>query len=518
MTQKATLAGRWFYKNSFAVLLAAALTAALAGCGNDSYKEDNQGELKVNSPSAFVNESADDYDDNVNGLITFNTLSKWIDDWDANKPKGVKGKLVIIQQSNGAPGAKYIKPNNENVFTYVASGANGWTEARNDGILYISTMILSGPSMDARLKRFGIDVNNDMIVCAQGTSQTNNMGRCWYSFTYWGVPQNRIALLDGNNAYWANQYTEADYSEYFSDETVDGTNPSPIIQRQISSVKDLKDDNFALFASVEDLINVLPTSDDHNTGNGAFIWDARSLTEYKGGDASPLDIRGGTRQSHPRGAIHFGHTDLFDGATGRYKSKQELQQLLNGGELDGKHFVGADYQPVGEGNAYQPGDTVYTYCETAIRAGTTATVAGVILGYPTRIYDASMKEWNTLTATKDKYGIDILPANSPWDTSVLSGNSVGLQPASDRKPRSITGWAHEINLNATNPSEEVTEEEVRNKLLGEPLILNPHAQHANKIVEEDRAYKAPATDEGNTGGGSNDSNSGGGPLVTNPCG
>ena len=104
---------------------------SMTGCGGERSDANKTG-IQVNTPAQITNVSKDNYDDNVNGLITHKTLKGWLDNWDANKPKGINGKLVIIQQTDGETGKEFIKPNNKNVFTYTDSG---WLEPRNNGLM-----------------------------------------------------------------------------------------------------------------------------------------------------------------------------------------------------------------------------------------------------------------------------------------------------------------------------------------------------------------------------------------------
>src|SRR5690554_1084523 len=470
-------------KTTLYTSLLLSLSMALAGCmGEDSKARSNSSDtIVVNKIADITNESKDNYDDNVNGLITHKTLKKWIDNWEANRPAGISGKLVIFQQAEGPAGAKFIKPNNKNVFTYVESG---WLETRDDGVMNVPSMIVSGPSIDRLIRKYGIDVNKDMIVCAQGGSSAGNymnQGRCWFTFSYWGVPQQQIALLNGNNTHL--QTT----SLAFTDVLVDGVNASPIINQQKSSVKDLKADNTVLYASVEDVINVLPYADAPNAGTGVMLWDARSIGEYSGYTAewdaatenttvlnttSPAQLPNrGARQSHPRGALNLQYTNLMDMGTGIYHNKKTLWNIVRGqaspSHAEKQSFVSGgidgDYQPVQFGNAYQEGDVIYHYCETSMRAGVTIIAAGVILGIPSRLYDAAMVEWNSLTSgTVDHNGVALLPAGSIWDTELLSAPQ-GVYSAGTINPRSAEGWAQEIG--GTTTADDVLE-----GLLKSPLI------------------------------------------------
>src|SRR5690554_1469782 len=80
-------------------LLSASLLA-MTGCGGERSEAKNAS-LTVNTPAQITNISKENYDDNVNGLITHNTLKKWLDNWEENKPAGISGKLVILQQGKG---------------------------------------------------------------------------------------------------------------------------------------------------------------------------------------------------------------------------------------------------------------------------------------------------------------------------------------------------------------------------------------------------------------------------------
>ncbi|HTN35293.1 MAG TPA: hypothetical protein VL091_14900 [Marinobacter sp.] len=500
---------------------------SVTGCGGE--RSEAKLSLSVNTPANITNTSRANYDDNVNGLVTYKTLKGWLDNWDENKPAGIGGKLVIIQQQAGDTGFEFIKPNNENTFTYVDSS---WLETRNNGVMNIGQIVLSGPSIDRFIRKYGIDVKNDLIVCAQGGKEGANgaymnQGRCWFTFSYWGVSQENIAVLNGNNKYLFDQLG----AEYFTSEKLAGNNPSPLVHKQVSSVKDLRVDNTALYASVEDVINALPLTDAPDNGDSVMLWDARNLPQYSAGqfrwngnaiEATVADGKLGfqnnaPRQSHPRGALNLEFTNMLDGVTGLYYDKATIENIVRGGLTPkGEGFVSGgankDYKLVQAGNAYQEGDTVIHYCETSMRAGVTILATAVILGIPSRLYDSAMIEWNSLTTgTKDRNGYEVLPENSPWNTEPLSapvkiyGKDSG--GANNVDPRSAAGWA-------TAKDEDV--EVILGSLEEAPLIVDAFAKHANLIPKEDRAYKALIQQGGNSGG--SDSGGGSAALPSNPCG
>jgi 3-mercaptopyruvate sulfurtransferase SseA len=437
--------------------------------------------IKVNSAADIAQASADDYDDNVNGLITGTTLKRWKDDWANERPAGVTGKLVILQVSAGPGGTEFIAANGTNVVTYLVPGTD-WSMVRSNGVITTQSMVLDGPSIDALLQKHAIDPSRDMIVCAQGTGSTSNamaQGRCWYTLRYWGVDASHLALLNGSNDWQVTDGAMTAPGDFQATATNLPTIPGTF------SVTELKTDNTVLQATLQDMLAVLPTSDTNDLADGVFIWDARSVEQYSGGEATGdgggIFQNGGSRQGHPWGALQLNFTNLLVGTAGdsvRFKTKAELADYL-AGYIDGsgKGFFDATYQGVGVGNAYQPGDTIYTYCETTMRAMITGIASAVILGKPTRFYDGAMVEWNSLSHLQDATGNYLLPSDSPWRTDTRSH----FMPAAS----ALSVATREIK--------------------------DPYAHSANAIVREDRLYKLGTTESS----GSGDS---GATLPANPCG
>jgi 3-mercaptopyruvate sulfurtransferase SseA len=484
-------------------LLAYVAAILAAGCSSGGEDTSNGGTgIKINTPAAIAQESADDYNANVNGLITGATLKSWISDWVNNRPAGIAGKLVIFQAAADAAGFEYIKPNGTTVFTYL-SPSSEWIQTRSNGVILTQSMVPDGATMDALFKKYNLDPQHDMIVCAQGAGSTGNamaQGRCWYALRYWGVDKNHLAVLNGGNQWQVTSgaMVAGDFQATASTAPNSGT----------ATVKNLLTDNTALQATLEDLLDALPSSDTNVRTDKVFLWDARSLSQYSareklenGEDTdsatagtqacataycdpveSPVNYmtsfqNSGSRQGHPWGALQLQFTRLLDSTQGySYRPKATLASYLNG-EVDagGIGMVDASYQPVGAGGAYQPGDTVYVYCETTFRAMITGIASAVILGKPTRFYDGAMVEWNSLSNLQDQLGNYILPHDSPWRTDVKSFNRPASSPA----------------------------------LIAPRTISDAYARSANAVIRDDKLYKMPAA---GSGGGS------GGGAPSNPCG
>jgi 3-mercaptopyruvate sulfurtransferase SseA len=464
-----------------AMLAMAPLIAVLPACSGDDAADTTApaATIKINSPADIAIESAADYNANVSGLVTGKTLKRWKDDWANQHPAGVTGKLVILQTSAGEAGYEYIKTNGQNAYTYLSAAAE-WSMTRSNGVISTSTVVLDGPTVDAQIKKYNIDPQNDMVVLAIGTGASANVlgqGLAWYVLHYWGVDAKNIALLNGGNKWQVDSgaMTAADFANAAPAAPNTGT----------GSVKNLLVDNTSLQATLQDMVAIVPSSDINVKTDHVFLWDSRTVTQYSAGvrrerqDGSGDTVcstaycnaaanydymssfqNGDSRQGHPFGALDLNYLDLLDANSGySFKSKAELTGYLNGeADASGYAVLDGSYNPVGKGNAYQPGDTVYTYCETSQRGGVAAIASGVILGHPTRIYDASMIEWNSLSYALDSSGKYVLPIDSPWRTE---GKSY-FRPA--------------------QTSAQVTPR----------TIVDPYAASANVVVVADRAYKAPA--------------------------
>ncbi len=499
---------------SLAGVAVLAMLLGLQGCGGGGGGDktaDAADSIRVSAVTELPQESADNYDDNVNGLITAATLKKWIDDWLNNRPAGITGKLVILQATAGEAGYAYIKPNGGSVVTYLTSSGE-WIQTRDNGVIETPSMVPDGQTMDGLLKKFAIDPSKDMIVVTMGAASPANamaQGRIWYALRYWGVAKEHLAMLNGGHKWQSDSGALA--ASYFS------TAGSSAPNNGTASVRDLKVDNTILQATFEDVIHAAKSTDVNDPNDGVFIWDARNLGQYSSGEQVELGEdtdtnttgtqacataycapvhpenyiqffqNNNSKGGHPNGTLQLQFTHLLDATKGwSYRPKAELAALLNGEtNVSGIGFVAGDYQLVGAGNAYRPGDVIYAYCETTFRAMITGIAGMVVLGKPVRFYDGAMIEWNSLSSTEDGSGNLILPADSPWRT--------------DRTDRSFFRYAKDSDP-GTGP--------IGSNLVAQRYITNPYATHADKIIRADKQYKyGEIIDTQGTSG-----------IVANPCG
>lgn len=443
-------------------------------------------ELRIATPEDLTDESSPDYGNNEHGLITGWTLTSWVDDWAAQRPSGVTGKLVVLQVVPSLATSKvHVEGNGTSVVSYLVPQGE-LTKLRDNGLSQIEAEIPDGTATDAWLKKYGIDVAKDFValtfeqlpaegdVAATTNAIVQQVGRAWLLLRYWGFPAERIALLNGSvNWNAATQTLPLEASTLAATPPNDGT----------TSVKDLWVDNTALVITLEELLATLQGKP-----------NARPLAQV-----TLLDARGGAEALGLLKSTNTGKTDCpsYTGTganarcspffEGRLKGAhsvpwaQFLDTSPNGFRFLSKSAVKALFDVQ---SGYQAGNLTIQYCRTNVRSMVTGIVAAVILGYPTRFYDTSFIEWSHLAyGPTDK--TRSLSADSPFRTDLatltehatVTGYTPGL--AYDALTMPVTGWVDGPNYNG--------DDDVSNT----PPSIVPSATTTTKSVTDDRAYKLP---------------------------
>jgi len=403
--------------------------------------------------------SADGYDDREYGLISASTLEAWLEDWPANRPPSIDGRLIVLQVNTGFPGMEFITPREESSILTYGVPSEAWSMTRSDGVMSVKYMVLDGSTMDGLLQRYDIDPRHDMVLLVMargGTYASMLLGRAWYLFRYWGMPTDRLAALNGAADVVLNA---ALLSSVSSTPPGDGQ----------ATVADFPEDGFSMQATLEEVIQAAEASEDAGEGSSeVFLWDARSTDEYAGVAGQTSGVQGNTCgedgndgcltafEGHVRNAANLDYRALLisdDGVTDisgngsigsedasyRYRPVQELEMLV--AEL-----------------GYGQGQTIMTYCRIGYRAAVVMMASAVALELPTRLFDGAWLEWSQLACVPNQSGEPSLEQDSPWRTDLDSRSFIG----------------------AFNSSARV---EV-------PDMVAPYADHSQDLIEADRAYKA----------------------------
>lgn len=413
---------------SLACLLGSALT--LSACVNDWWDyvprpggdhggSGSSGKGVVVTPvSKLAVESAEDYADNAYGIITGDTLKRWVEDFRQNRPREIKGNLVILQVvPSVANAAKYVTPAPERgVFSYLVP-ASSLNQTRDNGLSGFEQDIPDGPSADAFLKRYGLDPRRDLIVLTfeqlpnTSNSIVHSIGRAWLFLRYWGVDQEHIAILNGSVDWNAEAYGLALTSA--------ATQPAPTPPDNGSvSVRDLRVDNTAIVIPLEEILAILAGAPGAPRKERVRIVDAR-------GGAEALGLKKATSTGRTDCASYDANVPQnrkcstpFEGRIKGARSvpwTQFLDTAENGFQFLSKAEVNAIFDAQSEVDKRT--QFLIQYCRTNQRSTVTGIVASVILGYPTRFYETSFIEWGHI-ASGPTPNTQIVPEDFPFRTDL----------------------------------------------------------------------------------------------------
>ena len=453
-------------------------TAPVAGAaGQGSGGESGAGPSKLVSadPDTLPDQSAADYADNLHGIITGDTLDAWVENWTANRPAGVTGKLVVLQiVPNVANSLVHVAENGTNVTSYLAPSSE-LTQVRDNGLSRIEAEIPDGESADALLKKYGIDANRDYVVVTfeqlpnTANSIVQSVGRAWLLLRYWGYPKERIGILNGSVNWNATQHGLATSTAAAATPPNNGT----------TSVKDLWVDNTAYVIPVGGVLDI------YKGAPGAKPFASVNIVDARGG-AEALGLLKATSTGKTDCASYTGtgnNTRCSPPFEGRLKGAssvpwpQFLDTSANGFQFFSKSAVKNVFDTQ---TGYQPGQLTIQYCRTNMRSMVTGIVANVILGYPTRFYDTSFIEWSHLA-----YGptplTKVLPEDSSFRTDVATltehADVTGYTPGGSIEGVTVNNWVSGPNYNL-DADISVT-----------PPLVTPNAGTTNLSIQTDKAYK-----------------------------
>ena len=443
-----------------------------------------------------LNHDQRDYRYNKSGLVNAKQAAKWINDWERNKPSNVNGRLFVMQVGLLPGATPFIKHDDVHVFTFDrTAGCTGTGDTRNDGISDIPMPIFGGGmpnGMDGAFWAYDINPNEDMLLVVVASDEPKNMAlgtRFLWTMNYWGMKSDHIAIMNGTAMYMfdpelnpeikyvgvdskASMFTEYG-SEYlmapggpldFGDEEA-GRMPAP--RNNFQSIKTLPaGDQFELFASMEDIMNVVEANDRNNViidGRGEAEYNAdiaskRSKTESKECGVNHDQQCYSAFEGHIKGAKNLEYRSVIN-------TEDYVKDINGDGTVDAKDSSMTfkskyELKRMFKNLGVKKKSDVYTYCRTGTRASLITYASFQIMGYKTHMYDGSWIQWSKLADATDTYGNQMLPSDSPWRTdiskytdNVTYNDSIDVGPASKE--------------------------------------LHPYADigDGNKIVEEDRAYR-----------------------------
>jgi 3-mercaptopyruvate sulfurtransferase SseA len=419
-----------------------------------------------------LNHDQRDYKYNKSGLVTAKTAAKWINNWEENKPANVNGRLFIMQVGLLPGATPFIKHDDVNVFTFDrTAGCTTTGDTRNDGISDIPMPIFAGDmtGMDGAFWAYDINPLEDMLLVVVASDEPKNMAlatRFLWTMNYWGMKGDHVSIMNGTAMYMFDpklnpeikragvRSKESMFTQYGSEYMMAPGGPldfgdmeagrMPAERHNFQSIKTLPaGDQFELFASMEDMMNVVDAADANNVvidGRSAAEYNAdiatkRSKTESKECGVNHDQQCYSAIEGHIKGAVNLEYRGVIN-------IDDAVKDLNNDGVIDSrdasmtfksKRELKRTFRDLG----VKRGSDVYTYCRTGTRASLITFASFEILGNKTHMYDGSWIQWSKMADATDTYGAQMLPTDSPWRVDVAKytdnvtyNNSVDVGPAS----------------------------------------------------------------------------------------
>jgi thiosulfate/3-mercaptopyruvate sulfurtransferase len=464
-------------------------------------------------PADLTNRSADDYAHNRWGLIDATTLEAYAKNWrtgdtaaaDAapnGRPAhlGADARLVVLQlnAANRAPGENYVPSSTADKVHVYEIDAFRFNETRDTGLVSNSVRYqASGPTTDAWLARYGIDLRRDFVVFAAGANGATNgaffqeLARAVYWLSYWGADLKNLAIVNGT---LAKNYTG----------TLSGAKLAEgAVSNDGFTVKSLRRDHTALTLPLEDFLAVVdgglqakgvvtgfdrqfiidarPSSQFNRTAaNAAFVETHPGqfiTTGWNSTGAPSADDAGRAKtyvpvEGHVKGARTFPWANLLVD-TGdnnwKYKSRTELEDT----------FTSAGYAPADKATK-----VVVSQCRTNFEVQVNGFASRVILGYPTVHFDGSLVEYTSLVSNHPTAEFNLRPEDPAYKfrTDVparLSHYKAGANaeaPTTDADDAGVP--AYNVPTGTGAADRKVAQ-----------AVINRNATTTRKALDEDREFK-----------------------------
>jgi len=331
-------------------------------------------------------------------IIDAKTLMAWADEGKVNAPFGTADRVVIVSVTTRA---NFTAPTKKHIPDSVLLDYSAeLTMTREEGLGPAGTMMLSGPQMDALIKKLGIDDHTTVVLTfpkASTDSEHLQQAVALWTFRYWGFARERLKILNGGDDAW----------EAAGQALTDAVVSVPPSSYNLTSNKAI---NEKLRYSVgEVLVLVDSLNKDPNQRATMQMLDVRGLT------TSPYignALRG-------NGAMQF-VTDRVNGEAGRNRLYPDRETLL----------ARMASFPVMDGavtTTLSASKKTISMCGSSTNSAPTFVLFDAVLGVPDGdigMYDGSAGQWNNYSFAKIRAaGASEAQANAWAFDALTSGTS-----------------------------------------------------------------------------------------------
>lgn len=300
-------------------------------------------------------------------LIDAPTLKGWMDKGLVNATSGEK---VVVLEVN--PQANYDAGHIPGAL--IMDSSKELTKTRLEGVAYISSMILDGTSLDAIVKRSGIDANTTVVFSVNKAGSWMNMTRAYFTFRYWGFPKERLKILNGGDDAWV------DAGNSLMTDT-------PTVRVSTYSIRNNKSLNAGLYCSIGQMINLVDTI---NLGSQNIGINGISILDERGGAPTTYVANAQVDDFNQYGT-------LITGKTTKINDANAIQARLN--------LMGVT----------QSKAMSYVYCASGMRASVAFFAIDGVMQWPVSLYDGSWNQWSAYRAANLP---DVSGQPSPWRIDV----------------------------------------------------------------------------------------------------
>ena len=418
-----------------------ALMTSLSGCGGGAGTTSYDNPVTTTSAKSAIIDAA--------------TLAKWTDEGKVNAPFGSADRVVVVSVATVANFTSTTKKHIPDAV--LLDYPSELTMTREEGLGPAVTLMLSGPRMDALVKKLGIDGSTTVVLTiprASTDSEFWQLSVAYWTFRYWGFARDRVKILNGGDDSW-------DVAGRALTDAVLVPTPS---NYSVTGNKVLKD---ALRASVGEMLTYVDAINKDRS-----LLNTWQVVEVRGFTTSPY-VANAYRQANANQFV----TDRVNGEATRNRLYPDqttlLQRLATSPVLDGS-----------TNTFLSPSKKTIAMCFTSTSASPTFVLFDAVLQVPEgdiMLYDGSASQWNNYTVAKIQTAGASASQAATWAFDAVSPGTSA--------PRAIGTFA------APAPGE--------NPFVPGNFAYSPAQTEANQVEAADKAYmtQTGGTVPGDGGGG-----------------
>lgn len=355
----------------------------------------------------LVQISNSDYNLNENGIVTQDTIIRWWNNWNLNRPNNIRGKLILLHIAETSPSGIYLRPKEVNgVYSYLVNNAESiFRESRFTGVFTLPHMLPTGGKVQNFLREYNINPTEDLIVLIPDGSANEKLFslcfRIWHILRYWGIDHRNLAVLNGGRA---DLSFPANLVNNFLSDKVGGSFNLPSLRR----------DNTVLQTTNQDIFTFLRTNRFLNSNSKVYIIDARTNLEFT------IDRSQNWAYSSRAASPWYGDITKFLPMEGRINpalnlpSADFLEDIGSGKRLKSFNAIQNEINSKVSA-AIVRSDRFIVYSRNGIRSSLVGFILQAVVGYPTSYYNNGWTEWS-LSSGRATQSSNSLPFDSPWRT------------------------------------------------------------------------------------------------------